>query len=543
MPKEIQELMFTTNDTFFYNPKTLVDEKKAIVFTGDLIDRGEYTIRNLVNMLALKKNNLQNVILICGNRDINKIRMHHECFINDIKLNILDKDININITDILNELKKIPNKNSKDKFLFLHSNEIIAKKINIKGLTNPLNKDGNSLELDIERKTLDCNFKASYRNDIYRIEDIYSNTLGSPNQISFFKEEFKILFNLNDELDNRETLLKFIAMMNMVMGKIWDNLPSILERYNGLYIKYLQKCHIMAMFKIGQKLCFASHSGIPTYNIDKYNIPSKIGIHENVGNNINIESLVQLNNEFNNFINNPIDFNSYDYEKYVAMAAGCEEEGLTGLSSYASPIVSYPSLEDIRIKNNKDIILDEKYSTYKKRYNIFGHQPSGLLPYMNKVTKEDIFSYHIDLDISKAENIGGISNKISYVYLEITENEDLLKGKTESGLPYKIVTKNDNNLIDSGQSEEGTNITIEYAIPLDNYYDNRIEANYNKKPGLIFSIDNSINHYGMFGYQLVKYTKQEGGSGKNKKKIYIKSDKRFMNGKRKMIIYLVYGLQ
>jgi hypothetical protein len=278
--------------------------------------------------------------------------------------------------------------------------------------------------------------------------------------------------------------------------------------------------------------------GLGDHFIDKYNIPSKIGIHENVGNNINIESLVHLNNEFNNFINNPIDFNSYDYEKYVAMAAGCEEEGLTGLSSYASPIVSYPSLEDIRIKNIKDIILDEKYSTYKKRYNIFGHQPSGLLPYMNKVTKEDIFSYHIDLDISKAENIGGISNKISYVYLEITENEDLLKGKTESGLPYKIVTKIDNNLIDSGQSEEGTNITIEYAIPLDNYYDNRIEANYNEKPGLIFSIDNSINHYGMFGYQLVKYTKQEGGSGKNKKKIYIKSDKRFMNGKRKMIIYL-----
>ena len=84
------------------------------------------------------------------------------------------------------------------------------------------------------------------------------------------------------------------------------------------------------------------------------------------------------------------------------------------------------------------------YSIYKNRYNIFGHQPSGLLPYMYKVTNDDIFSYHLDLDISKAENIGGISNKISYVYLKITKDEDLLIGKTVSGLPYKNVNKVDN---------------------------------------------------------------------------------------------------
>ena len=49
MPYGIRNLMFDADDT----SKTLGNE--VIVFTGDLIDRGEYTIRNLQRMLALKK--------------------------------------------------------------------------------------------------------------------------------------------------------------------------------------------------------------------------------------------------------------------------------------------------------------------------------------------------------------------------------------------------------------------------------------------------------------------------------------------------------
>ena len=84
MPPEIKNLMFSTNDkttNIDYTPIDLLSNNKAIVFTGDLIDRGAYTVRNLLNMLKLKKTYQDNVILICGNRDINKIRMYHECYI------------------------------------------------------------------------------------------------------------------------------------------------------------------------------------------------------------------------------------------------------------------------------------------------------------------------------------------------------------------------------------------------------------------------------------------------------------------------------
>jgi predicted phosphodiesterase len=106
MPPEIKKLMFSTTDTtttnIDYTPIDLVSNNKAIVFTGDLIDRGAYTVRNLLNMLKLKSTYQDNVILICGNRDINKIRMYHECYIEDIDTQILKGGAGLGIVEIMN---------------------------------------------------------------------------------------------------------------------------------------------------------------------------------------------------------------------------------------------------------------------------------------------------------------------------------------------------------------------------------------------------------------------------------------------------------
>jgi hypothetical protein len=108
MPSEIKELMFlNTGNEIDYTPINLVSTKRAIVFTGDLIDRGAYTIRNLSNMLKLKEDYPDNVILIGGNRDINKIRMYHECCIPSIESTIfIITNKNKPIADIIELLKK-----------------------------------------------------------------------------------------------------------------------------------------------------------------------------------------------------------------------------------------------------------------------------------------------------------------------------------------------------------------------------------------------------------------------------------------------------
>jgi hypothetical protein len=586
MPKEIKELMFNlqASNDIDYEPKNLTEIKRAIVFTGDLIDRGAYSIRNLLNMYNLKNVNYQDVILICGNRDLNKIRMYHECCIPYIEDTIFIPENNSKpIAEIVNLLKEMPD----NCYPFKYQARQIAKNINITGVTLILDKFKNQLD-KINRQNIDDNFIESYRNDIFRIDDMYVNTLGSPNQIKFFSDEYKVLFGENlfnfidddfiddmikDEVkkeDRYKLLLKFIAMMNMVMGKEWDEgvLPIVLQRYNGLYIKYLTNCHIIAEFTKDNKYFLASHSGIP---YDKANnlfyIPEKIGSKYNPNNLTNTELIIQLNTEFKKFIAN-IDYQKKEYRKYVAMAAACGDINIgdgddTKYTSEASPVVSSLLKEEY---DKRDIglnsLIKEGTRNITKIYNIYGHLPTGLLPTVSKIVDNRLTSYHIGLDISKAENGKGISNKTSYVYFRINNIEgkvqDSFVGKTVYNLPYQTVNIDETSLsVDNPQklqdiALETAPITITYnqitRLLIDTYSDTKIKAEHKSKPLTLFSVDGRT-YYGISGWMIVKYTKFPSstkaipdkptqGGGKAIKKTYAKSAKRFMNGKKQMVIYL-----
>jgi hypothetical protein len=561
MPNGIRELMFDTGKTGD-TPKTLVNE--VIVFTGDLIDRGEYTIRNLQRMLALKEGNPNNVILICGNRDVNKIRMYHECHIQAIEDMIL-KSENKDINAILGELQKIDR-------VFTNKLDSIKEIIDIKGINGP-NDDR-------------PDFSKIYSDDLSRITKMYSNTLGSPKQIEFFKAEYEVLFKISFGIDkdfwddknkvidkhtdaNYNRLLKFIAMMNMIMGKVWNEgeLPDVLAPYNGLYIKYLQQCHIMASITIGTKLCIVSHAGIPYEEKRGFYIPTEIG-NISTGSIDYNGNIIGLNRAYSNFIERIKggDRNDKEYKKYVAMSANCDTLAIENkdFSAYASPIVSQKDLDEV--KQKKDFNLDVfRTNSEKLIYNIYGHQPTGLLPYISRVISNrdrginETFSYHIDLDISKAED-NFVSNKESYVYLRITKDSDMLFGKTVSEKIYhsiqeKELQKAPVKVLDNLTMTIGKGIDINYdkeseMNSLESYCNNVLQASYttqiqNKKEtgtftSTLFTVDNN-KYYGSFSWTLVEYNKTvKGGRSKVGKaaKAYVKSIKRFLYGKRKMVIYL-----
>jgi hypothetical protein len=570
MPDGIKNLMFDEEENL------LPLGNKVIVFTGDLIDRGECSIRNLQRMLRLKEANPENVILICGNRDANKIRMYPECHIQEMEDKIF-KNKDITVDGIVDELNKIKDD---DTSIFTNKLDAIKEIIDIKGINSPANVRPVFTEI--------------YSDDISRITKMYSNTLGSPKQIEFFAKEFEVLFTGksfgieesfwgNKEKDKHkdrekyDTLLKFIAMMNMVMGKVWDDnvLPAILAPYNGLYIKYLQQCHIMASITIGTKLCIVSHAGIPYEETQGFYIPTEIGVvpspniisrdeklygvlittrtsSTNNPHYYKISNIESLNNDFTTFIEGIKGGNvAYEeYKKYVAMSANCDDT-VKPYTAYASPIVSQKELEEV--KKKKDTSLDKfKTGNITKVYNIFGHQPSGLLPYIST----GIHTYHIDLDISRAED-PNISNKKSYVYLKITEDKDLLFGKTDINNTYHHITDKDGDKgfeLDTKNITvvKGGNIVIDYSndgIPLESYCNNVLIATYtthvqNKKDraafiSTLFTVDNN-KYYGMFSWTLVEYDKTGlyGGRGRGKTKVYTKSIKRFLYGKRKMVIYV-----
>jgi hypothetical protein len=189
-------------------------------------------------------------------------------------------------------------------------------------------------------------------------------------------------------------------------------------------------------------------------------------------------------------------------------------------------IITVYDKRDISLKN---LIVKDTNTKIKKIYNIYGHVPTGLLPTVRMNEDDNLTSYHIGLDISRAENGGGISNKLSFVYLKIAEKDDTLTGKTITKLPYDFVIKEEDQQNLQKYETIKTGINIEYQdIDIDTYFKNkRVENNYHtyvnpkegeeKKPpkpidGLLYlyTIDNKT-FYGMHGFILVKYEVGEVG--------------------------------
>jgi hypothetical protein len=623
MPDEIEKL-------------TNIDENKdrAIVFTGDLLDRGAKSIHNLKYMLNLKETYNDRVVLTCGNRDLNKIRCYREFSVDYIE-RIIGKTKNKGkeaweIFKIIIDKYDMQDERKKGHFKFRFSAKQNEEYIALKGIWS---KYGSEII-----------FVDAYSDDLEkRVNYIYSDTFGAPNQVDFFKEEFEELFKIYENYNKfRQREQKpgeytdtkkqfydkyihlFIITMNIIMGVHWNGniIPETFNDYNGLYIRYLQKCHIMSKITINDKLIIAAHSGIPyDVNNNRFIIPLSIGRDysnlsiekkkelianlneraavvnneimvedaayydfgvkyengvgsgyiipepDNIGRNypnINIENIAFLNKELTRFLNK---FKTQiikdedpsfkeEFKKYIAMTAACLDEcnrwkndKTPEHSSTFSPIVSINSLSEkgpLKYKNIP-IFLNRRFNEYKKIYNIFAHQPAGLLPSFSKVDNNGQTTYHINLDISKAEDSRGISNLKSYAYLSITHDSHKFIGKTIAKQKISLLTNvngNDSEMTCSKEEEEIAIKIDNYEISLDDYgiIFKTYKIDDTKKYPIILHSTDDKTYYGMCSqnFQLLKYSKntdeqqkQVGGISKK----YKKSEKRFMNGKRKMVIY------
>lgn len=407
MPKGISDILYKNKDD-------------TIVFTGDLIDRGEFSIRNLLTMIELKEKKDNKLKLICGNRDLNKIRLAQEFWVNEIaELLLVGKSFK-EIVNTINEIK------------FAFNSEDLETAINIPGIAG-----GKNME--------------NIFNDKDRIQNIYKETLGAGKQVELFRIELKKLFKINLKDDTKLQIA--IATINMVMGLIWPSkLHNDFEKYNGLYIRYLQQCKIIDIFNNKKMLIVVSHSGIPFMN-DEFTIPNDIG--NTSVKNININN---INNNLNKFLKifnfkKNIELlkirNMYEFKKYIAMSAKCDKIEINDnkLNSGLSPIVSYNKISKqdpynfhIMEKGLDKLFQDSKYTTI---FNVFGHQPVGVLPEIGKVINNNKTTWHVCLDISKAEDVD-ISNKKAYTYLKIDNDNKYsisgfnLKKYKDIGLDYYI---------------------------------------------------------------------------------------------------------
>jgi len=254
--------------------------------------------------------------------------------------------------------------------------------------------------------------------------------MGAGNGDNYINEIKKIL-NISNQL-TPEISAKLHCIVQMAMAFEWENLPTCLEQFNGLYLKYLRLSHVIAHFEIGDKHGVVSHGGFPK----DYKLTSPFGFldttpkfEEKVGfktilNEIEFEkndmcdSVQGLRDIGINDISNPL-YNLI--EKYVHLTALTELEKLPELeniaSSKASPIVG---MQPVKINNRqRDISLQlggatqwiieqadkggKQVETEKDAiifdYDIFGHAPQGFLPTAYRYKK----TLYVNLDISKAD--------------------------------------------------------------------------------------------------------------------------------------------
>ena len=429
------------------NDKKLNNNTEAIVFTGDLIDRGPDNIKLIQNMIALKESAPENVLLCIGNRDLNKIRLVDEYFIvnNDGTSSPCFNDKNIN------NFKQLctnvaTNFNNKYKFKYAFT-ELAGP------LLNTMQAGWTGFKND---KDLENIFAAGLKERVIAVEE---RTLGRFLHKQYAIEEFNGLFGsitFNSDDVTNGVLHAAIAIMSMVMGCIWSpsELPEYLQLYNGLYIKYLEKCHVIGVFKAGKtKYGVASHAGLPS-NGDGFLLTDKLmTLADNTDNTDFFDAIRAIEQEKNDIVNLFISsslsapFRNNDGVTKLIHLSICGVPDNIGYTSALSPVtyMSKLSADGPKALSNRKLLTPTTLKGGMRKhvggvkkvkfeqtnmtfYNIFGHQPAGYVPEVSIVyMNNDGQVRNVCLDISKAESIGD-ANKTSMAVLVLNYENDTMEG-------------------------------------------------------------------------------------------------------------------
>jgi hypothetical protein len=438
------------DSTFTFDDGLITELKagNALGFMGDLIDNQDHSIRAMESMVKLKGSNPLSVILIAGNRDFNKIRYGVELFFT------VDGDLPWAGTRSFTELY--------DK---LSSGDCKFRETSVppylQGAVAPWNANLGKADGKIKPAFEGHNFKM-------RLETIMGPTMatGTPGVITgpgaIAKELEAMIPEMAGKLTGMdEAAAKFICAMQMAMSLEWTSLPDFLKRFNGLYIQYLEKAHIGALFQIGDKMGYLSHAGLP-YGESGENLSrgltaplglpytngdlKQISLMEMIGKNEAEKN--QLLTAVKKLINSSYS-NETDYliDKFVHLTAGTHKFDYTSAANEYqpykfSPIVNYArpinAIGNIKVKLQGGAappswIAKNKGSANKSRlqfnssksldYNIYGHQPQGFLP--TAYRREN--TLHVCLDISKLESGG--TNNYSFTFLVIDGTDEKFVGR------------------------------------------------------------------------------------------------------------------
>ena len=281
----------------------------GLIFLGDLIDNERYSIRSLLAYTDLKSKHPAKVVFTVGNRDINKLRMADEAYIEDNSGNPVDFNRVCNTFTFHDLVTEVQNNwsNENQHGIYDHRESNVSSMVGttihesfvshldghhtpdvdenhgvrynykwIHGINKEFeyprnNKESNSLEYPT--KIMSCIPEWTYIKDWDDLQkmraawdfSLWLKTFGIQS-IDHMVKELRELYLISETDDNVYNSIAFL-LFNMLMSRSWtldDPNNNPLSKYNGLYIKYLKCCDLCAIVKLsGSTFVLASHAGFP----------------------------------------------------------------------------------------------------------------------------------------------------------------------------------------------------------------------------------------------------------------------------------------
>lgn len=446
---------------------TIKNKDTGILFLGDLIDNANYGLRLMKSMLDLVTDKSNEVLLIGGNRDFNKIRFADEMCVKRNEVPCIYKSAydGASVKTFTDAVIKLASTE------FAGVSRIFPVRELVKGYQV---KPWHVNNYDLYNRAFTAESVERILLDMYTVDKAKEYSMDP-----MYNELIELKLLDKTQIDTEKAKLKdpskfeamckraAILIFNMLASREWE--PTDLLEFkghhadrfntttlNGMYKKYLEKCDICRLFSFDNKYGFASHGGVSPFEDTYTNL---------LGASYDITKLkehllkVDVTNKVT-FVKKHLSEIIHGYHKeiivptFAKLVGGKDISGInlvrddptvlqlihtTAMTKYGtenkvafhhslSPILGYqPPTQGKALKfggrygSRKYMDRTELYyasftdGTIDITWNIYGHQPRGLFPSVSKNGN----TYHVCLDVSKIE---GQTNKQSYTAMIIEKN-------------------------------------------------------------------------------------------------------------------------
>lgn len=527
-----------------------VNNDTVLFFIGDLIDNGELSVAYMQNFLKIKKTKPNNINLIVGNRDLNKV-IYYDLMNIVFSLtneNVLYKLLQTTKSSISNEQQLIDICNLlfdetgmlRGEYSFAETirNKETTQKL-IEKTTELLNKNPKEFNVFGICGKVDKNNSELYSSrSVFRLQLIKKLWLGIANHPSTNNPNFYTaningilkmyfsrkccaeVFGIGSTESTVEQIInryKMDTLLTMVMSRNWSNLNyfenKIIHELNGLHFRYLQNTNVILDFSFNNKNYLFSHSFIPT-------IYENVFVQEQIVNESSNIFIDKLNLSYKNKLRIIYDNDVYNEQKANSIQL------IRDISNTGNETTSIVNLNTLF---NHDILLGGSYDFFNNvnnlghyDYFITGHQPAGPVPAINykgntiqicvDVSKTDAFTSKYTFGIFHANTIGDerVFGRFIPTFTSAKKENGVIVDldNIEKNMVhyYDIPKEQFGELIKSGENKEYTIQTYKYVdgnlIPTTYKF-------YSEKTGQRRNIYYQINNQQMRGseYYMKKYLK------------------------------------